>query len=72
MKTMLIYSEDFIRDEINEETGEVITPSHTEKKLYPFDLSEVVKVRIGWSEIEVLLADGSITKIEHVEEIYYR
>ena len=72
MKTMLIYSEDFIRDEINEETGDIITPAHTEKKLYPFDLSEVVKVHIGWSDIEVLLSDGTITKIEHVEEIYYR
>lgn len=72
MKTMLVYSEDYIREEINEETGEVITPSHIEKKLIPFELSEVVKVRTGWSEVEVLLSDGTITKIEHVEEIYYR
>ena len=72
MKTMLVYAEEYVKDVINEETGEVITPSHTEKNLIPFDLSEVVKVRIGWSDVEVMLADGTITKIEHVEEIYYR
>ena len=72
MKTMLVYAEEYISEVINEETNEVITPSHYEKNLIPFDLSEVVKVRVGWSDVEVMLADGTITKIEHVQEIYYR
>ena len=72
MKTMLIYTEEFVSDEINEETGEVITPAHTEKTLTPYELSNVVKVKLTWGGVEVMTADGNITKHEHVEEIYYR
>ena len=72
MKTMLIYTEEYVSDEINEETGEVITPAHAEKTLTPYELSDVVKVKLTWGGVEVMTADGRITKHEHVEEIYYR
>ena len=72
MKTMLIYTEEFLSDEINEETGEIITPAHTEKLLTPYDLNDVVKVKMGWNVLEVMTASGDITKHEHVEEIYFR
>ena len=72
MKTMLVYTENYLNDVINEETGEVITPAHTEKLLTPYELDKVVKVKMGWNALEVMLASGDITKYDNVEEIYFR
>ena len=75
MKTMLVYSTKWIMDKTDEKTGEIIEPAHNQTTMDVFELDKVLRVKIGWNSIELLIVKGNTAdevKIEDVTEIYYR
>ena len=72
METLCLYQESWINEVVDEETGEVLDPSHYGKHLITIQLQDVIKMKLGYNSITIMTVDGEITDYKDIVEIYYR
>ena len=64
MKEIILRWTKWVKDEFDEETGEIITPSHNEIRHERFNLNDILEMRTTWSGVIITFLDGTTFEID--------
>ena len=59
MKEIILRWTKWVKDELDDETGEIITPSHSEIRHERFNLNDILEMRTSWNGIVITFLDGT-------------
>lgn len=72
MKEIILRWTKWVKDEINEETGEIIVPSHTETCHERFNLNDILEMQTKWNGVIITFLDGTVFETDDSDiHIFY-
>ena len=59
MKEIILRWTKWVREEIDEETGEIKVEGHTEMRHERFNLNEILEMKTSWNGVSITFLDGT-------------
>lgn len=73
MTKLIIRWTEYVSEGTDEETGEIVTPSHYDEHYEVINLEDVLKIETHWGKVTVLKIDGTKMVANDDEcEVYFR